>query len=75
MQLSYKGYHANAVWDEEDALFGGKIEGIRDLVTFYSLTKEDIESQFRAAVDDYLLFCKSVGKTPDKEQNVNSIGD
>lgn len=75
MQVSYKGYHANAEWDEEDALFSGKIEGIRDLVTFHSFTKEDVEPQFRAAVDDYLLFRKSVGKTPETEQNVKHIGD
>lgn len=44
----------------------GKIEGIADLITFESLDATKIEDEFHNAVDDYLTFCKEVGKDPDK---------
>lgn len=65
--LEYKGYHARIEYDRDDACLRGKIEGIRDLITFESSDAERIESEFHEAVDDYLTFCAEVGKTPEKE--------
>ena len=45
----------------------GKIEGIRDLVNFECDDFQFLEKEFHAAVDDYIEFCKEVGKEPDKE--------
>ena len=44
----------------------GKIEGINDLVLFESTNSEEIEKEFHDAVDDYLEFCDSLGKVPNK---------
>ena len=63
--LRYKGYCTNAEYDEEGKVWHGKIEGIKDLVTFESESSEEIEKEFHAAVDDYLEFCKEVGKEPE----------
>ena len=65
--LEYKGYHTKIEVDLEDGILYGKIEGIRDLVNFESETLDDLEKEFHLAVDDYLSFCKEVGKTPEKE--------
>ena len=65
--LEYKGYHARIEYDAEDCVLYGKIEGINDLVNFESDSLDMIEDEFHNAVDDYLLFCKEVGKNPDKE--------
>ncbi|MEQ2580186.1 type II toxin-antitoxin system HicB family antitoxin [Hominiventricola aquisgranensis] len=65
--LEYKGYHTKAEVDLEEGIVYGKIEGIRDLVNFESETLEDFEKEFHLAVDDYIEFCKEVGKTPEKE--------
>lgn len=64
--LEYKGYYAKVEYSSEDKVLFGKIEGINDLVNFESDSTEGIEKEFREAVDDYLEFCKEVGKEPDK---------
>ena len=53
-------------YDSESHILHGKIEGINDLVTFESDNVKKIEKEFRSAVDDYLAFCKEVGKEPEK---------
>lgn len=65
--LEYKGYRAKVDYDVRTHSLFGKIEGISDLVTFESEYPMEIENEFHAAVDDYLAFCKEVGKEPDKE--------
>lgn len=64
--LQYKGYIANVNYSVNDKVLHGKIEGIDDLVTFESTSVEDIEKEFRDAVDDYLSFCEEMGKEPSK---------
>lgn len=65
--LEYKGYCTRIEFDADAMLLHGKIEGINDLVTFESEDSSQIEAEFHAAVDDYLDFCKEVGKEPEKE--------
>ncbi len=63
----YKGYHTKIEFSSTDHVLHGKIEGINDLVTFESELSTEIENEFHKAVDEYLEFCKEVGKEPDKE--------
>ena len=63
----YKGYHTKIEFSYADQVLFGKIEGINDLVTFESESAAEIENEFHNAVDDYLEFCKEIGKDPDKE--------
>ena len=65
--LEYKGYHSIVEFDVETLVLRGKIEGINDFVNFESDNPKTIEQEFQAAVDDYLEFCREVGKEPDKE--------
>ena len=65
--LEYKGYCTRIEFDADAMLLHGKIEGINDLVTFESEDSSRIEAEFHAAVDDYLDFCKELGKEPEKE--------
>ena len=65
--LQYKGYHAKIEFDSEEFVLRGMIEGINDLVNFECEDIKDLEREFHEAVDDYLKFCKEVGKEPDKE--------
>ena len=67
MAIEYKGYHAKIEYNAEEGLLRGKIDGINDLVNFESDSAEKIVEEFHLAVDDYLEFCKEVGKEPDKE--------
>ena len=65
--LEYKGYHTKVEFDSEDLVLRGKIEGIGDFVDFECEDVKDVEKEFHEAVDDYLEFCKEMGKEPDKE--------
>ena len=65
--LEYKGYHTKIKFDSENLVLYGKIEGINDLVTFETSDLHMIKKEFESAVDDYLVFCEEVGKTPEKE--------
>ena len=64
--LKYKGYFAKVAYSAEDRLLHGKIEGIRDLITFQCDSAEAVEREFHTAVDDYLAFCADIGQVPDK---------
>lgn len=65
--LEYKGYHTKIEFDSEELVLRGKIEGISDLVNFECDNIKEVEKEFHEAVDEYLEFCKEVGKEPDKE--------
>ena len=64
--LQYKGYSAKPEYSAEDRVFYGVILGIDDLVDFMSDKAGELENEFHAAVDDYLEFCKEIGKEPQK---------
>ena len=65
--LEYKGYHTKIEFDSIDMVLRGKIEGINDYVDFECEDPKCVEAEFHKAVDDYLEFCKEVGKEPEKE--------
>ncbi len=65
--LEYKGYQTRVEFDSKLCLLYGKIEGIADLVNFECNDLSRVEQEFHAAVDDYLLFCEEIGKSPEKE--------
>ena len=65
--LEYKGYYTKVEFDSEAFVVRGKIEGIKDLVNFECANLTRVEEVFHNAVDEYLEFCKEIGKEPDKE--------
>lgn len=67
-KLAYRGYAATAVYDEDDKLWHVTLDGIKDLVKFHAFEIENIEQSFHNAVDNYLYFCKEVGKEPERPQ-------
>lgn len=64
--LRYKGYTTAIEFSAEDGLLIGKIDDIGDLVNFMGENACEVEQAFHEAVDDYLAFCKDVGKEPEK---------
>lgn len=63
--LSHKGYKGSIEISPTDNVLHGKIMFISDLVTFEASDLVQLEAQFKAAVDDYLKTCESIGKNPD----------
>jgi predicted HicB family RNase H-like nuclease len=62
----YKGYDGSVEYSAEDRVLHGSLLGIRDAVVYEGRDVDGLESNFRAAVDEYLAFCAAEGKTPDQ---------
>ncbi len=60
--LKYKDYYGSVKYSAEDKILFGKIEFINDLVTFEASNVDDLEKEFKKAVDDYIETCKVWGK-------------
>ncbi len=63
--LEYRGYDGSVLYSAEDRVLHGRILGIRDMVSFEGTDVKSLQRNFKAAVDEYLAFCKAEGKTPD----------
>ena len=64
--IEYKGYIGSVHFSGEDEVFHGKLQGIRDLVTYEGTDVTSLKQSFHGAVDDYLATCKKRGKAPDQ---------
>ena len=57
--LEYKGYLGSVEYSDEDEVLHGRLEFIRDLVTYVGRDAKGIRAAFREAVDDYLELCEA----------------
>ncbi len=64
--MHHKGYLGSAHYSDEDAIFHGKIEFVRSLVTYEGSSIKGLKKAFKEAVDDYLEMCADDGKEPEK---------
>jgi predicted HicB family RNase H-like nuclease len=64
--MTYKGYEGVVEYDDEAGVFSGHIINTRDVVTFEGTTVKELRKAFRDSIDDYLAFCKELGKEPEK---------
>lgn len=65
--MEYQGYHATFEYDGEDKIFIGKVHGLSDSLNFHGTSVDELEKMFHQSVDNYILFCKQIGKEPEKE--------
>ena len=64
--MEYKGYVGSVEFSEEDALFYGKVLGIRALISYEGTNAAELVTDFHGAVDDYLEVCAQSGTEPEK---------
>ena len=64
--MEYKGYVGSVEFSEEDALFYGKVLGIRALISYEGNNAAELVADFHGAVDDYLELCAQTGTEPEK---------
>ena len=64
--IEYKNYIGSVEYSNEDKCFFGKLEMIDDLVTFEATNVEELESNFKQSVDDYISTCAELGRAPQK---------
>ena len=69
--LTYKDFLGSVHFTAEDKVFHGKIEGIRDLVTFEGRSVAELTKAFHEAVNDYLELCKQADKQPERSYKGN----
>ena len=64
--MEYKGYVGSVEFSEEDALFFGKVMGIRALISYEGENAHNLVEDFHSAVEDYLAMCDAEGIEPEK---------
>jgi predicted HicB family RNase H-like nuclease len=64
--MEHKGYTGIPFIDEESESLYGHVVGLRDVITFQGDTFAELTQSFRDSVDDYLEFCESLGRSPEK---------
>lgn len=63
--LEYKGYLGSIEYSEADEVLHGRLEFIRDLVTYEGTDAKSLKLAFHEAVDDYLDLCEAEGRKPE----------
>lgn len=64
--LKYKDYEGTAELDMGRRICRGKILFIDDLVTYEAASPAELQTEFEAAVDDYIETCTTLGREPQK---------
>ena len=64
--LKYREYTGSVEFDAEDKIFHGRVLGITDVIGFEGRSVDELEKDFRRAIDEYLAVCQEAGKEPDK---------
>ncbi len=60
--LKYNGFYTNVNYEKESKTYWGKIESIKDVITFEADTIEKLQEEFKNTVDEYLNECKDLKK-------------
>ena len=63
--LEHRGYLGSVRYSDEDEVLHGRLEFIRDLVTYEGQDARSLKRAFREAVDDYLDMCQAEGREAD----------
>lgn len=65
VKLEYKGFLGSVEFSAEDGVLHGRLEFIRDLVTYEGKDTKGIKAAFQEAVDDYVELCELEGRKVD----------
>ena len=68
--LEYKGYYGSIEYSKEDKCLYGKVLGmIKDCIIYEGNTVEELENDFKDAIESYFEGCKEMGIKPRKGYN------
>ena len=56
-RIKYKGFIGSVHYASEDRVFYGKVEGVKDLITFEGSTVNELEESFEYMVDEHIKDC------------------
>jgi predicted HicB family RNase H-like nuclease len=64
--VNYRGYTAKVEYDAASRGLFGRVEGLRDAITFEAADVESLEREFQLSVDEYIRFCEEAGQSPER---------
>ncbi len=64
--MSYKGYAVSMIFDAEDKIIVGRVLDVDGIISSPGESVADFESNFHAAIEDYLAASKEPGSAPEK---------
>lgn len=64
--MNCRGYTAAVQYDSEERTLRGRVEGLRDMITFEAGDVVSLEREFRVSVDEYIRFCEESGRSPER---------
>jgi predicted HicB family RNase H-like nuclease len=64
--ISYRGYHAEIRYDPSADAFHARVLGMRDVISFFGRTPEELRLEMQAAIEDYLDWCRADGAKPER---------
>lgn len=64
--LEYKNYAGSIEYSKDDGLLYGRVLGIKGLISYEGKTGQELETDFRIAIDTYLSDCKEKGIAAEK---------
>jgi predicted HicB family RNase H-like nuclease len=68
--LEYKGYYGSIEYSKADKCLCGKVRGMsKDLILYEGNTVQELEEDFKAAIDSYIESCEEMGIAPRKAYN------
>lgn len=62
----YKGYTATVEFDADEMVLHGRVDNLRDVISFQATSVDGLQSAFEEAIDDYLDLCAERGEEPEK---------
>ncbi len=64
--MTYKDYTARIEFDGRDAIFVGRVLGVKAIIGFHGETVAELRADFEAAIDFMIEDCKARGEIPEK---------
>lgn len=68
--ITYKGYTGSVEYNPEDKCLFGEVQDVPALILYEGQTLEELEADFRDAIDDYLELCAEKHYTPERPEAV-----
>jgi predicted HicB family RNase H-like nuclease len=69
--IKYKGFIGSVHYASEDRIFYGKVEGIKDLISFEGSTVDELEKGFKYMVDEHIRDCEKNNTPVEKSYKGN----
>lgn len=64
--LSYKNYNGTVEYSKENGCLFGKVVGIKSLLLYEGDTVQELEQDFKNAIDEYLKDCEERNVQPEQ---------